>query len=63
MTDTYWYVPAQEIILVCVFVINLHLQLLTRHFVDNDLMHQTHKDMKTDGDLYGSWQWPHVNRG
>lgn len=36
------YVPAQEIILVWVFVINLHLQLLTRNFMDNDLMHQTH---------------------
>lgn len=54
------YVPAQEIILVWVFVINLHLQLLTRHFMDNDLMHQTHKDMKTEGDLRGRWHWPHV---
>lgn len=36
------YVPAQEIILVWVFVINLQLQLLTGHFMDNDLMHQTH---------------------
>lgn len=35
-------VPAQEIILVGVFVIDLHLQLLTRHFMDNDLMYQTH---------------------
>lgn len=58
----YSYVPAQEIILVWVFVINLHLQLLTRHFMDNDLTYQTHthKDMKTDRDLYGSWLWPHV---
>ena len=36
------YVPAQEIILVCVFVIYLHLQLLTRHFMDYNLMYQTH---------------------
>lgn len=36
------YVPAQEIILVWVFVINLHLQLLTRHFMDYDLMYRTH---------------------
>lgn len=32
------YVPAQEIILVWVFVINLHLQLLTRNFMDYNLM-------------------------
>lgn len=36
------HVPAQEIILVWVFVINLHLQLLTRNFMDNNLMYQTH---------------------
>lgn len=47
----YAYVPAQEIILVWVFVINLHLQLLTRHFMDYDLMYQTHKDMKTDSEI------------
>lgn len=46
----YANVPSQEIILVCVFVIYLHLQLLTRHFMDYNLMHRTHthKDMKTD---------------
>lgn len=38
----YAYVPAQEIILVCVFVIYLHLQLLTRHLMDYNLMYRTH---------------------
>ena len=37
----YAHVPSQEIVLVCVFVINLHLQLLTRHFVDYNLMYRT----------------------
>lgn len=59
------YVPAQEIILVWVFVINLHLQLLTRDFMDNDLMHQTHtRTWKLTGTWGrgGRWQRPHVNR-
>lgn len=38
----YAYVPAQEIILVWVFVIYLNLQLLTRYFMDNNLMYGTH---------------------
>lgn len=45
------YVPAQEIILVWVFVIDLHLQLLTRHFMDYDLTHWTHTDMRTDNGI------------
>lgn len=58
----YAYVPAQEIILVCVFVIYLHLQFLTRHFMDYNLMYQTHTQGHVYGnsDLYGSWLWPHV---
>lgn len=44
----YAYVPAQEIILVWVFVIYFHLQLLTRHFMDNDLMYQTHTQGHVD---------------
>lgn len=46
------YVPAQEIILVWVFIIDLHIQLLARDFMDYNLMYQTH---------IGTWNWLRID--
>lgn len=58
----YPHVPSQEIILVCVFVINLHLQLLTRHFMDNNLTYNTHIMAwgRTEGFAWELFVW-HMN--